>query len=293
MALELRDLEVFVAVDRQGSFGRAATQLLVTQPAVSERIRHLERTVGASVFVRTTRGVTLTPAGEALLPYAHRCLVMAQEAVAATRSADGLGPFGIAVHSTFAPRVVPLVLDALGPHPRRVTVKDAHSEDIATLLLDRVADVGFAVPGPAVPGTRRRWLRPDPIVAVCAPDHPLASVRRPALSRLRDSFLAVNAWGSGAEAFLDRLRAAGVDDGQVRYCADATTAMTLAADRGHLAFVTESAASVLVREGVLTPIRLAGLTSWVVRLQVLHRSRGRDDEAVAAVVAHLASATTT
>ena len=77
MTLDLRDLEVFLAVERQGSFSRAASELLVSQPAVSERIRHLERVVGTEVFERTTRGASLTPAGEQLLPFAKRCAAIA------------------------------------------------------------------------------------------------------------------------------------------------------------------------------------------------------------------------
>ena len=55
MAFDFRDLECFLAVEREGSFGRAATMLMVTQPAVSERIRHLERVVGRALFVRSFR----------------------------------------------------------------------------------------------------------------------------------------------------------------------------------------------------------------------------------------------
>src|SRR3954453_4401174 len=110
MALDLRDLEVFLAVVRQGSFGRAATELIVTQPAVSDRIRHLERVVGTEVFERTARGAVLTAAGEHLVPYAERCTALAAEAVETMQSGEHFPRFVIAVHSTFAPRIVPVVL---------------------------------------------------------------------------------------------------------------------------------------------------------------------------------------
>src|SRR6478752_5141938 len=109
MALDLRDLEVFLAVVRHGSFGRAAASLIVTQPAVSDRIRHLERVVGTDVFERTARGAVLTAAGEQLLPYAERCTALAAEAEAAIRDGEHFPRFVIAVHSTFAHRTVPMV----------------------------------------------------------------------------------------------------------------------------------------------------------------------------------------
>ena len=163
MALDLRDLEVFLAVARRGSFGRAAGELLVSQPAVSERIRHLERVVGTPVFERTTRGATLTPAGEQLLPFAQRCAAIAAEAVEAVQQGERHPRLVIAVHSTFAPRVLPLVLGALAHTPRRVAVRDAHSHEVEALVLDGVADIGFAIPGVARRGLRRLSLAPDPV----------------------------------------------------------------------------------------------------------------------------------
>lgn len=137
----LRDLTYFLAVERQGSFGRAATELMVSQPAVSERIRHLERTVGAPLFERSTRGATLTVAGAALLPYARRCSDLASEALDVARSAAGSPPLVLAVHSTFAQRTVPLVLSAIGTTPRRLSIRDAHSEQVPALVADGVADL--------------------------------------------------------------------------------------------------------------------------------------------------------
>jgi DNA-binding transcriptional LysR family regulator len=232
----------------------------------------------------------LTPAGEALLPYARRCLALAEETVVAARSADGVPPFCIAVHATFAPRVVPMVLDGLADHPRRVSVRDAHSEDIAALVLDGVADVGFVIPGPATPGTKRVSLAPDPIVAVCRPDHPVGARRRPSVASLRDSLIAVNAWGSGADAFLERTRRAGIHDRQIRYCGDATTALALALDHDHVALVTESSARVFVATGLLAITRLAGLSSWAMHVQLLHRTHNPGDAAVRDVVARVKAA---
>src|SRR4029079_16254148 len=111
MAIEVQDMGVFLAVVREGSFGRAATTLLVSQPSVSERIVNLERVVGARLFDRSNRGATLTPAGRRLLPYAQRTVALVQEAAAAARSDDQPAQLRIAVHSTFSHRAIPLVLD--------------------------------------------------------------------------------------------------------------------------------------------------------------------------------------
>ncbi|SEF81430.1 transcriptional regulator, LysR family [Actinacidiphila yanglinensis] len=69
-----RDLRYFVAVAEELHFTRAAERLFVSQPALSKQVRALERQLGADLFVRDRHGVALTPAGEALLPYAREVL---------------------------------------------------------------------------------------------------------------------------------------------------------------------------------------------------------------------------
>jgi len=287
MSLDLRDLEVFLAVTRQGSFGRAANELRVSQPAVSERIRHLERVVGTRVFERTTRGATLTPAGEQLLPYARRCAALAGEALEVMRQHDGHPRLVVAVHSTFAPRVVPLVLGALARLPRRVSIRDAHSHEVEALVLDGVADVGFAVSAGARRGLRRIALPADPVVCVVAADHPLGRGKRPPLDALAATVLAVNAWGDGVETFLARLVAGGVEDWRIRHCGDAATAITLAREYGHVAFVTASTARVELTSKRLRQLTLTGMPRWSVSLDLVHRTPDRNDGVIRAIRAAL------
>jgi DNA-binding transcriptional LysR family regulator len=279
MDLSLVDMEVFVAVEREGSFGRAANALLISQPAVSERIRHLERVIGRQLFARTPRGAEPTLAGEALLPYARRCLAVADEAVEAARGADGSRSLVVAVHSTFAQRVIPFVLAGLAPSHRRVAIRDAHSGEIAALVLDGVADVGFALHAGVPRGLARVELPPDDVVAIACRDHPIHTMRRPSIASLRSSLLAVNGWGQGFEQFEARLAEAAIDDWRIRHCGDVATALTLALAHEHVAFVTRSSFEVGGWDG-LTRVPLAGLAGWRVHLDLLHRRADRDDHLV-------------
>jgi len=78
--LSVRRLQILVAVAEHGSFSAAATALLYTQSAVSQQMAQLEREAGAQLVVRSSRGATLTPAGEALLQHAHALLEHVGEA---------------------------------------------------------------------------------------------------------------------------------------------------------------------------------------------------------------------
>jgi monoterpene epsilon-lactone hydrolase len=88
-AIELRHLRAFVAVAEELNFGRAATRLFVSQPALSRQIRSLERLVGCDLLRRSTHRVELTLAGDALLDRARRLLSDVDDAVFATRSVGG------------------------------------------------------------------------------------------------------------------------------------------------------------------------------------------------------------
>ncbi len=88
MDIELRHLRAFVTVAEELSFTKAAKRLFVAQQALSVQIRQLEQRVGAPLLVRTTRSVSLTPAGEALFAQARLLLSGAEAAVAAARHAS-------------------------------------------------------------------------------------------------------------------------------------------------------------------------------------------------------------
>jgi DNA-binding transcriptional LysR family regulator len=93
MPPELRHLRHFVAVAEELNFTRAASRLYLAQQALSSSIKQLENELGQPLFVRDTRRVALTPAGETLLPRARRVLAMAEETVAAVR--DGTPDRGV------------------------------------------------------------------------------------------------------------------------------------------------------------------------------------------------------
>jgi DNA-binding transcriptional LysR family regulator len=108
-AVELRQLEAFAAVAAELHFGRAATRLHLGQPTLSESIRRLERELGTPLFVRTTRSVALTSAGEEMLARTGVILEEIAAAVAAVRRvADGdAGTVRVGITPPVAPVLLP------------------------------------------------------------------------------------------------------------------------------------------------------------------------------------------
>ena len=196
MAMELTDFRVFLAVADAGSFSRAASTLVLTQPSVSERIAGLERSVGAPLFERTSRGARLTARGDQLVPYARRCVAIADDALEAVRAEATVPRLRVAVHTTFAYRAVPFVIDALGDLPRRISVRDAHSNEVQEMVLDDAADVGFVVPNAVPRALHREDLPDDEIVCVAGRRHPLARRDRIRTRDLAAALVAVTLWGA-------------------------------------------------------------------------------------------------
>jgi DNA-binding transcriptional LysR family regulator len=112
MNLELRQLRYFVAVADEMHFGRAAARLHMTQPPLSQTIQALESVLGAQLFHRSKRSISLTAAGAALLPEAKRLLLQAQMLPdLARRAATGeAGRLSLAFVSTADYSILPPVL---------------------------------------------------------------------------------------------------------------------------------------------------------------------------------------
>jgi DNA-binding transcriptional LysR family regulator len=117
--MDAADLRVFEAVARLGGMNRAAAELHTVQSNVTARIRLLEDELGAPLFQRSSRGVTLTAAGQRLLPYAVRVghlLADARRAVADDGTPRGPLTIG-SLETTAALRLAPLLAAYVAAHP--------------------------------------------------------------------------------------------------------------------------------------------------------------------------------
>jgi DNA-binding transcriptional LysR family regulator len=177
--MELRHLRYFMAVAEERSFSRAAERLNIAQPPLSQQIRRLEADLGFALFERSSRGVRLTRAGEALLPGARSTLQAADDARKSAEAAH-LGVAGrltIAYMNSAAYGILPRLLKSMrDAHPDlRVDVREMAIADQIDALVERRIDVGIL--RPPVDDTRLDSLRlvDEPFVVALPIGHPLAA----------------------------------------------------------------------------------------------------------------------
>src|SRR5256884_6139844 len=135
----LGQMEGCLEVARRGNVSRAAEAMFVTQPTLTARLHALERELGEPLFARTRRGMKLTDAGRAFLPYAERAMRAVRDgrqALADARSASA-GRLVLGAAPAVSTYVLPALLQRFaGAYPRvEVAVRTGHSEDVLQMLL--------------------------------------------------------------------------------------------------------------------------------------------------------------
>ncbi|CAH2599080.1 LysR family transcriptional regulator [Rhodovastum atsumiense] len=173
-----QQLAAFLRVAETLSFSEAATQLAVSQPALSRTIRLMEETLGARLLDRDTRNVTLTPAGQELRPIALR-IVREFESSFSELSRFVTGQRGRVVIATL-PSMAAVLLPGTIAHFRETRpdvdfqILDAHSGQVHDSVADGLAEIGLT----AQPSPDRQLvyhpLLTDEFGLVCRKDDPLA-----------------------------------------------------------------------------------------------------------------------
>ncbi|MGJ7489515.1 LysR family transcriptional regulator [Variovorax sp. ZT4R33] len=182
--IDLRAWRQFVAVAEELHFGRAAQRLHMTQPPVTQAIAQLEKTLDIVLFDRTRRRVSLTPAGEALLPDVRDMLERAQALPARARAAAAgeVGRVRLAFVSTIGFEQLPVWVRefrALCPEVALELVEATGDVQIEAFARGEI-DAGLMLhsPGFAPPGLERLAVADEPLVLALPAAHPLARAER-------------------------------------------------------------------------------------------------------------------
>src|ERR1041385_214240 len=172
-AMLFAQLESFVEVARRATVSRAAEALFLTQPAITARLRSLERDLGVDLFVRSHRGMKLTDAGRAFLPYAERAMATVDEGRAVmTNLREGtVGSLVIGAAPAVSTYVLPGIL------------RTWRTEEVLDMVLRGEANLGIGRPV-RHPDVELIPLFEDEMLLVVAARHPFAARGKVSMAEL-------------------------------------------------------------------------------------------------------------
>lgn len=257
-------LESFLEVARRGNVSRAAEALYLTQPAVTARLKSLESDLGIELFVRGPRGMTLTDAGRAFLPYAERTLSTVEEArQLLTNLRQGhIGTLVIAAAPAVSTYVLPGVLHAFrATHPNvRLGVRTGHTEEVLELVLRGEAHVGIGRP------VRHNDIEliplfEDEMLLVVSARHPFASRGKVRMTELAEERLILfDRTSSYHELTSSLFRQAGVVPASTLELDNVEAAKKMVQQGLGIALLPRMALTHELRTRTLRPVKLVGAT---------------------------------
>ena len=195
--MEIRQLQLFIALAEEGSFTKAAQRMNIVQSGLSISIKALEQELGTRLFDRTTRKVMLTPAGALFMQHARAGLVMLESGVQAVRSQDGIvrGRLRLGILQSLGPYVdLPKLLHTFRIRYPEVefSVRSLNTETIPAQVRSGYVDLSFhALVGESKDtGLRMIPFAHDSLIAICSTKHPFAARRSVSLELLaRERFV--------------------------------------------------------------------------------------------------------
>lgn len=211
--MDVRQLRYFLAIVDQGSVHRAAQELFVAQPSVSQALRALERDLGADLFHRTGRKLVLTPAGERLIDPAREVLRGVELARATVEAVDGLRAGRLVIVAMPSQAVSPLAsmvsrFRVVYPLVEVVIRAAGTPVEVVTALRGGSAELGvLATPalGPELAGCTVHPLQTQAFVLVAALESDLPAVEPVPLDGLAGRRLVVGRQGTATRRVSDAI----------------------------------------------------------------------------------------
>ena len=174
-------LFIFHTVARLGSFTRAASELGISQPAVSIQVKELERSLDTTLLIRMRSGVSLTDTGETVYDYTRRIFTLADEMTNAIQDLTGLESGRLTIGSSTTPGeyILPFAIGKFRERYPKVEVSLAisNTRNVIDQIISRELDLGMAGAPVDIRGLASFLYGNDEVVLVTAPTHPLARRR--------------------------------------------------------------------------------------------------------------------
>jgi DNA-binding transcriptional LysR family regulator len=179
MKLDALGVQAFISIAEHTSFQRAATELHISQTAITRRLKNLEAHPGVKLIERTTRTVALTPTGSDFLPQARRLMTELSNALGEIVESGKArrGDVCIACVPTAGIQFLPRIIQEYSASfpDNRITILDHSSAAVADAVVRREAELGINVAQTHHPDLTSTRLLTDQFALICRDDHALAN----------------------------------------------------------------------------------------------------------------------
>lgn len=207
MNYSLKQLRVFVAIARHGSFSRAGEAIGLSQSAVSHSVKELEAEMGVRLLDRTTREVVLTEAGQRLANRVERLLDELQATLLDARSfgVQRSGTVRVASSQTISAHLMPQCIAAgEQQYPEiRFLLRDQPQQQVLQSIRNAEVDFGIVVDPVQAVDLDCEPILHEPFLLLCRNDHPFAALQAVEWSALNGCRLVLQDYASGSRPLID------------------------------------------------------------------------------------------
>lgn len=251
--MQLHQLEYVLAVAKYKGFTKAAEEINISQSSISQQINSLEKELGVSLFIRTTRSVQLTPAGEDFVIYAtrimneiesaNRCI---QEYVSVIKGQLTIGIIPVVGHY-----FIPEIIASYQKKYPKVKVNLIESQDNELLELLHLSDIhaAFTQKTSSDLPLKHFPLIKDQMVILLSSNHPLAYKKSLDLSKLKNELFILTPNSSGHNHdFQNACRKAGFEPRVLMTCSSVQTMLSLVNENLGVTVLSSRVAYTMIRE---------------------------------------------
>lgn len=207
--MELRQLKYFAKVAETLNFTEAARCLCITQSTLSQQIKQLENELDTLLLIRSSHKVTLTEAGELILPHVHQILYDTESCVDRINDLNKLaaGTLSIGVTYSFSPILTETLLSFMKQYPKiKLNIYYKPMSELMELLKDREVDFVLAFkPSQPIEGVESHNLFQNYLAAIVNEHHPLAAKSRVTIPELESYDIALPSKGLQARNAFDSI----------------------------------------------------------------------------------------
>lgn len=269
-------MKIFIEVIKAGSMSKVSSQLHITQPTITKKIKRLEDDLQVQLFHRSSKGLFLTEVGEIFFKYASEAVSLINEGIYESQKEAKQLQLKIAIPASYSDSVIQKIMPYLEKETILANFFYAHTREIITMVSEGTIDLGIVIDPPVNSNLVKEFLSEDKIVLVCNSNHPFAHFKKVSIEDIVDEKIALFSWGKGYETLLSYLKSKTYKNFSKVTPLSAVKRLIL--NNNYISFLPESTIRTDIDYERFSICTTDALPSWSSKLSILHKSEPLTEE---------------